>query len=80
MHDLDPEARESMRAVDDEHGCTPGRAQQLDPPSHEAATFEREQGLSTICPTKVAIDMLEDAVRESAGRAGAPAGRPGEAA
>jgi trk system potassium uptake protein TrkA len=43
------------------------------------AEWYREQGLSTICPTKVAIDMLEDAVRESAGRAGAPAG-PGEAA
>jgi trk system potassium uptake protein TrkA len=44
------------------------------------AEWYREQGLSTICPTKVAIDMLEDAVRESAGRAGAPAGGPGEAA
>ena len=31
------------------------------------AEWYREQGLNTICPTKVAIDMLEDAVRDSAG-------------
>jgi trk system potassium uptake protein TrkA len=44
------------------------------------AEWYREQGLNTICPTKVAIDMLEDAVRESAGRAGTAAGGPPEAA
>jgi trk system potassium uptake protein TrkA len=43
------------------------------------AEWYREQGLNTVCPTKVAIDMLEDAVRESTGRAGAPAGGPSEA-
>jgi trk system potassium uptake protein TrkA len=28
------------------------------------ASWYREQGLSTVCPTQVAIEMLEDAVRE----------------
>lgn len=44
------------------------------------AEWYREQGLNTICPTKVAIDMLEHAVRESTGRAGTSAGGPPEAA
>jgi trk system potassium uptake protein TrkA len=44
------------------------------------AEWYSEQGLHTICPTKVAIDMLEDAVRESAGGAGTPAGGPSETA
>jgi trk system potassium uptake protein TrkA len=44
------------------------------------AEWYREQGLNTICPTKVAIDMLQDAVRDSAARAGASAGGPSEAA
>src|SRR5215218_6806076 len=30
------------------------------------AEWYREQGLNTVCPTKVAIDMLESAVRETA--------------
>ena len=44
------------------------------------AEWYREQGLNTICPTKVAIDMLEDAVRESTGRAGASANGQAETA
>jgi trk system potassium uptake protein TrkA len=30
------------------------------------ATWYHEQGLSTVCPTKVAIEMLENAVLEGA--------------
>jgi trk/ktr system potassium uptake protein len=44
------------------------------------AEWYREQGLNTICPTKVAIDMLEGAVRESTGRNGAGTSDPVEAA
>ena len=44
------------------------------------AEWYSEQGLNTICPTKVAIDMLEDAVRESTGRAGASANGQAETA
>jgi trk system potassium uptake protein len=36
------------------------------------AEWYQRQGLNTVCPTRVAIDMLETAVRESAGRGGAP--------
>ena len=35
------------------------------------AEWYRQQGLHTICPTRVAIDMLESAVREGAKRDGA---------
>ena len=35
------------------------------------AEWYQRQGLNTVCPTRVAIDMLEDAVRE-AGAAAAP--------
>ena len=31
------------------------------------ATWYRQQGLSTVCPTAIAIDMLQDAVREPVG-------------
>ncbi|HEX8074913.1 MAG TPA: TrkA family potassium uptake protein [Thermoleophilaceae bacterium] len=31
------------------------------------ATWYEEQGLRTVCPTKIAIDMLEDAVLEGIG-------------
>lgn len=34
------------------------------------AEWYQQQGLHTICPTRVAIDMLEGAVREGAGRNG----------
>ncbi len=37
------------------------------------AEWYQRQGLRTICPTRVAIDMLEDAVHEAAG-GGAPNG------
>jgi trk system potassium uptake protein TrkA len=36
------------------------------------AEWYRRQGLHTICPTRVAIDMLENAVREGAQRGGNP--------
>ena len=36
------------------------------------AEWYQRQGLHTVCPTRVAIDMLESAVREAAGRGGAP--------
>jgi len=32
------------------------------------AKWYREQGLSTICPTQTAIELLEEAVRDGAGR------------
>ncbi len=38
----------------------------LDP---RRAKWYAEQGMDTICPTKVAIEMLEDRVREAAGAA-----------
>jgi trk system potassium uptake protein TrkA len=31
------------------------------------AEWYREQGLSTVCPTQVAVEMLEEAVREGVG-------------
>jgi trk system potassium uptake protein TrkA len=36
------------------------------------AEWYQRQGLNTVCPTRVAIDMLESAVRESTGRGGTP--------
>jgi trk system potassium uptake protein TrkA len=41
------------------------------------AEWYQQQGLHTICPTRVAIDMLESAVREGAQRDG---GQPGGSA
>ncbi len=35
------------------------------------AEWYRRQGLQTVCPTKVAIDMLQSAVRDAGGRDGA---------
>jgi trk/ktr system potassium uptake protein len=35
------------------------------------AEWYQRQGLNTVCPTRVAIDMLEAAVRETSGRAAA---------
>ena len=35
------------------------------------AKWYEEQGLSTVCPTRVAIEMLEERVREAAGANGA---------
>ena len=35
------------------------------------AKWYEEQGLSTVCPTRVAIEMLEEQVREAAGSNGA---------
>jgi trk system potassium uptake protein TrkA len=34
------------------------------------AEWYQRQGLHTVCPTRVAIDMLESAVREAGGRGG----------
>ena len=31
------------------------------------ATWYEQQGLTTVCPTKIAIEMLEDAVHEAVG-------------
>jgi trk system potassium uptake protein TrkA len=42
------------------------------------AEWYARQGLQTVCPTRVAIDMLETAVRDSAGRDGG--GGPEDAA
>ena len=36
------------------------------------AEWYQRQGLNTVCPTRVAIDMLESAVRDAAGRGGTP--------
>jgi trk system potassium uptake protein len=44
-----------------------------------AEWYER-QGLHTVCPTRVAIDMLESAVREGAPRGGNPTDGSAEAA
>jgi trk system potassium uptake protein TrkA len=44
------------------------------------AEWYRQQGLNTVCPTRVAIDMLEDAVREGAQRDGAKTDEPIETA
>jgi hypothetical protein len=35
------------------------------------AEWYQRQGLNTVCPTRVAIDMLESAVRNAAERGGA---------
>src|SRR6476661_3507012 len=43
------------------------------------AEWYQRQGLHTVCPTRVAIDMLEGAIREGNGRDGG-SGEPGEAA
>jgi trk system potassium uptake protein TrkA len=42
------------------------------------AEWYQRQGLHTVCPTRVAIDMLEGAIREGNGRDGG-SGEPGEA-
>ena len=42
------------------------------------AEWYQRQGLHTVCPTRVAIDMLENAVREGAQRGGGP--DPGDSA
>ncbi|MDX6627480.1 MAG: trk/ktr system potassium uptake protein, partial [Solirubrobacterales bacterium] len=40
------------------------------------AEWYQRQGLHTVCPTRVAIDMLESAVRESTGRGDTPPPEP----
>ena len=52
-------------------------ARVLDP--LRAEWYER-QGLNTVCPTRVAIEMLETTVRGAAGRGGAPSSGAAEAA
>jgi trk system potassium uptake protein len=42
------------------------------------AEWYQRQGLNTVCPTRVAIDMLEDAVRDAA-RGGSPDDTPAAA-
>jgi trk system potassium uptake protein TrkA len=49
-------------------------ARVLDP--YRAAWYE-EQGVHTVCPTRIAIDMLEDEVREAAARMAAGQGASG---
>jgi trk system potassium uptake protein TrkA len=49
----------------------------LDP--YRAEWYE-SQGVHTICPTRVAIDMLIGEVKEAAGDGGPASGRPSEAA
>ena len=44
------------------------------------AEWYQQQGMHTICPTRVAIDMLESAVLEGGKRGGEPNGGPAEAA
>jgi trk system potassium uptake protein TrkA len=44
------------------------------------AEWYQQQGLHTICPTRVAIDMLETAIREGTPRAAATSDEPIEAA
>jgi trk/ktr system potassium uptake protein len=44
------------------------------------AEWYRHQGLNTVCPTRVAIDMLEGAIREGAKRDGAKTDEPIETA
>ena len=46
-------------------GLVASHARILDP---LRAEWYRQQGMNTICPTRVAIDMLESAVREGARR------------
>ena len=36
------------------------------------AEWYQRQGLNTVCPTRVAIDLLEGEVREAAARGGSP--------
>ena len=43
------------------------------------AEWYQRQGLNTVCPTRVAIDMLESAVREGAPREASGDGAPREA-
>jgi trk system potassium uptake protein TrkA len=43
------------------------------------AEWYQRQGLNTVCPTRVAIDMLEDAVREAGGRDSSPDDAPAAA-
>jgi trk system potassium uptake protein TrkA len=40
------------------------------------AEWYQRQGLNTVCPTRVAIDMLESAVREATGRGDTPPPEP----
>jgi hypothetical protein len=44
------------------------------------AEWYQRQGLRTVCPTRVAIDMLEDAVREAAAGGGGGPNSSAEAA
>jgi hypothetical protein len=44
------------------------------------AEWYQRQGLQTVCPTRVAIEMLEGAVRDASGRNGAPDDNVTEAA
>jgi trk system potassium uptake protein TrkA len=44
------------------------------------AEWYQRQGLHTVCPTRVAIEMLEGAVRDAANRGGAPDDNVTEAA
>ena len=44
------------------------------------AEWYQRQGLQTVCPTRVAIEMLESAVRDAANRNGAPDDNVTEAA
>jgi trk system potassium uptake protein TrkA len=44
------------------------------------AEWYQRQGMHTICPTRVAIEMLESAVRDGAKRDGGGSGGPAEAA
>jgi trk system potassium uptake protein TrkA len=43
------------------------------------AEWYEKQGVVTICPTKVGIEMLTNEVRNAAAKIGAPAGAAGEA-
>ena len=43
------------------------------------AEWYQRQGLNTVCPTRVAIDMLEGAVREAGGRGSSPDDTPAAA-
>jgi trk/ktr system potassium uptake protein len=43
------------------------------------AQWYQRQGLNTVCPTRVAIDMLEGAVRDAATRGGSPDDTPAAA-
>ena len=43
------------------------------------AEWYEKQGVNTICPTRVAIDMLEAQIREAAGNGGTPGGETADA-